>query len=140
MDVKCLVCGEPWDYWGLYHGDVLAWEADAIREGRGCPACHGCPVEGYEPRVYSDYEWGDEDLLPRIYRAEERRPYEPPPVEVLETCIGCGIQRVRDRGAEVYDGSRREPVYAWHAPVESNAWRSDGRLSRSWPCVRALLR
>lgn len=124
MDVKCLICGEPWDYWGLYHGDVQAWEADAIRDGRGCPACHGHSDEGYQPTRLSDFEWGDEDCLPRIYaHARPVGKYEPPPVEVLEACIGCGIQRVRDRSAEVYNGKRREPVYAWYAPVGSDASR-----------------
>lgn len=121
-DVRCLVCGEAWSFWGLLHGDVMAWEADAIRDGVGCPACHGHSDESYQPTRLSDYEWGDEDCLPRIY-ARPVGKYEPPQVEVLQVCIGCGVQRVRDRSAEVYSGSRREPVYAWRAPVDSDAWR-----------------
>jgi hypothetical protein len=38
-DVHCLVCGEPWDRWGLTHGDVTAEEATAFLRGEGCPAC-----------------------------------------------------------------------------------------------------
>ena len=40
-DTHCLVCSEPWDIYGLAHGDVKAWEADCIRRGFGCPACKG---------------------------------------------------------------------------------------------------
>lgn len=129
-DVRCLVCGEFWNYWGLYHGELMAWETDALREGRGCPACHGHSDESYQPTRLSDYEWGDEDLLSRVY-ARPGGKYEPPPVEVLETCIGCGIQRVRDFSAEVYNGSHREPVYDWFAPVGSDAdrWQVEHKLS-----------
>lgn len=132
MDVKCLVCGEPWDYWGLYHGDVQAWEADAIKKGLGCPHCEGNPPEGgYEPENLSDFEYGDEDCISRIYAQPPDGAYEPPQAEILQVCIGCGVQRIRDRAAEVYDGSRREPVYAWYAPAGSDAlrWQVEWKLS-----------
>lgn len=38
-DVFCAKCGEPWDYYGLKHGDVEKDEADKILKGLGCPAC-----------------------------------------------------------------------------------------------------
>ncbi len=40
-DTHCLVCSEPWDIYGLAHGDVKAWEADCIVRGFGCPSCAG---------------------------------------------------------------------------------------------------
>jgi hypothetical protein len=39
-DVYCAVCGEPWDYYGLKHGDVTPNEARRILAGDGCPCCH----------------------------------------------------------------------------------------------------
>lgn len=39
-DVYCAVCGEPWDYYGLIHGDVTPGEGRRILAGEGCPCCH----------------------------------------------------------------------------------------------------
>jgi len=39
MNIHCQICNEPWDDYGLRHGDVAAWEADMIRAGNGCPCC-----------------------------------------------------------------------------------------------------
>jgi len=39
MNIHCAICNEPWDDYGLSHGDVAAWEADMIRKGYGCPCC-----------------------------------------------------------------------------------------------------
>lgn len=56
-DIYCSVCNEPWDIYGLSHGDVKAWEADAIRSGHGCPCCISNgkqPTDNYkepEPRI-----------------------------------------------------------------------------------------
>lgn len=41
MDILCVKCGEPWDAYGVSHGDMIAWEADMLRRGIGCPACKG---------------------------------------------------------------------------------------------------
>jgi uncharacterized protein YbaR (Trm112 family) len=41
MDILCVKCGEPWDAYGVNHGDMIAWEADMLRRGIGCPACKG---------------------------------------------------------------------------------------------------
>lgn len=46
-DVICAVCGEPWDYYGLKHGDVTPSEGRRILAGEGCPCCHfgqSCPT------------------------------------------------------------------------------------------------
>lgn len=40
-DILCAVCGEPWDRWGVSHGDITPGEAEMILQGRGCPACEG---------------------------------------------------------------------------------------------------
>ena len=33
-NTHCTICNEPWDVYGLAHGDVAAWEADMIKEGK----------------------------------------------------------------------------------------------------------
>lgn len=39
-DIPCSMCGEPWDYYGLKHGDVEPGEAERILNGEGCPCCN----------------------------------------------------------------------------------------------------
>ena len=38
-DITCAKCGEPWDAYGLDHGDVEEGDGDKIRTGLGCPSC-----------------------------------------------------------------------------------------------------
>jgi len=38
-DVYCRVCGEPWDAFGLFHGDMTDEERDIFLAGLGCPCC-----------------------------------------------------------------------------------------------------
>ena len=38
-DIICAKCGEPWDAYGLDHGDTTEEEARKIRQGKGCPSC-----------------------------------------------------------------------------------------------------
>lgn len=40
-DVHCAVCSEPWDAYGVQHGDMELWEGDLFRQGSGCPSCAG---------------------------------------------------------------------------------------------------
>lgn len=39
-DIHCPVCDEPWDRWGVTHGDMTETEAAAFMRGEGCPACN----------------------------------------------------------------------------------------------------
>lgn len=44
MDVRCLVCAEPWDGPDF---DMTKAEIDRFRRGKGCPSCgfgHHCPI------------------------------------------------------------------------------------------------
>jgi hypothetical protein len=41
MDVYCKRCGEPWDLYGVQHGDMTATERDRFWAGEGCPSCCG---------------------------------------------------------------------------------------------------
>lgn len=38
-DIRCAICGEPWDAYGVRHGDMTPPEADLFLQGRGCPDC-----------------------------------------------------------------------------------------------------
>ena len=40
-DIYCAVCGEPWDAYGVYHGDMTEEEKENFLAGRGCPVCKG---------------------------------------------------------------------------------------------------
>lgn len=95
-DIKCVVCGEPWDAYGVTHGDMLKWEAKLFRAGAGCPSCEGVP-NGFAPESIFDVENGDEDPMLRILAAERvaegtqpkwERPEDPKHWE----CDGCGVQ------------------------------------------------
>lgn len=49
MDVYCRKCGEPWDSYGVRHGDMTPEEAIRLLRGEGCPACNfgtRCPACG----------------------------------------------------------------------------------------------
>lgn len=41
MNSHCLICNEPWDVYGIKHGDMKAWQADLFQLGHGCPCCKG---------------------------------------------------------------------------------------------------
>ena len=55
MDITCRKCGEPWDSYGLSHGDMDLLEAARFRKGEGCPSCGfgntctHCRGSGMEP-------------------------------------------------------------------------------------------
>ena len=45
-DVRCSVCGEPWELYGVHNGDMEPWEAKKFLAGEGCPSCNfgqSCP-------------------------------------------------------------------------------------------------
>ena len=50
-NIICRVCGEPWDMYGLKHGDVKPDEADKILDGKGCPCCKF----GTDPKKHEDH-------------------------------------------------------------------------------------
>lgn len=45
MDVYCKRCGEPWDAYGVNHGDMDDEEQKRFWAGEGCPACFGKSIE-----------------------------------------------------------------------------------------------
>jgi len=38
-DIHCKICGEPWDAWGVYNGDMTSEEKERFLRGEGCPCC-----------------------------------------------------------------------------------------------------
>jgi RecJ-like exonuclease len=38
-DIKCARCGEPWDSYGVRHGDMEPDESEKFLAGKGCPSC-----------------------------------------------------------------------------------------------------
>jgi len=38
-DLICNICGEPWDNWGVSHGDMTKMEKKKFYAGKGCPSC-----------------------------------------------------------------------------------------------------
>jgi len=100
MDIKCVVCGEPWDAYCVRHGDMLHWEAKLFRQGAGCPSCKGeAPIEAWHPTRISDVENGDGDEHERIaayerYQSGLAPAWKRPDDVVLWTCDGCGVQSI----------------------------------------------
>jgi len=39
-DIRCRLCGEPWDSFGVHDGDMEPEEAERFLRGEGCPCCH----------------------------------------------------------------------------------------------------
>lgn len=112
-DLLCRVCGEPWDAYGLHHGDVMAWEARLFKAGAGCPSCEGIPPEGMtdadaEARTLAaaeaaSNEWDDpesfglvRDVLASAVTGKmpARRPWKAPEQKVLWQCAGCEVKAV----------------------------------------------
>jgi hypothetical protein len=106
MDVKCVVCGEPWDYYGINHGDMEKWEAELFKKGSGCPCCEGETEHPFEPQTIFDIGYGDKDPILRLQTWEDnqegRTPkWEEPKPELLWECSGCGVQVERDANGEL---------------------------------------
>lgn len=115
-DIRCVVCGEPWDAYGISHGDMLAWEADLFRKGAGCPCCKGeRPEEPFEFQTLADCENGDGDPMERIIAKDAADSHNPPKWEepespVLWVCDACGVEVFRDISEEYYNGTKKEGV------------------------------
>src|SRR5262247_3947338 len=106
-DVKCVVCGEPWDFYGITHGDMETWEAKLFKQGAGCPSCQGTPPSTpWEPQGIADVEYGDLDPALRIaalerFQAGKAPRWERPAPTVLWTCDGCGVEVQKDANGEL---------------------------------------
>lgn len=45
VDLYCKRCGEPWDAYGVRHGDLTPEERDRFFAGKGCPCCYGKEIK-----------------------------------------------------------------------------------------------
>lgn len=129
-DIKCVVCGEPWDAYGVSHGDMLLWEAKLFKAGAGCPSCEGqAPETGqFQPTSIADIENGDEDPAVRLSVHEDYAQgiapvWERPKDTLLWSCASCGIEAIRDAddNSLVYRApykSRASYEY-WHRSLEA---------------------
>jgi hypothetical protein len=98
-DILCRVCNEPWDIYGVSHGDMMKWEARLFNHGAGCPCC-----EGEQPEDLSDDEalenfgrslvYGSHDdpdsMMEALYRNKPMAWTKPDPKSIV-TCAGCGV-------------------------------------------------
>ncbi len=106
MDISCAVCLEPWDSYGITHGDMLPWERDLFRKGAGCPCCKGETPDGVDPDDAAEEHIRDAWLRggtddPDAYtlgfelgvsdETPTRPAWEPPPPRIMWTCTGCGV-------------------------------------------------
>lgn len=104
-DIQCAVCREPFDAYGVTHGDMLKWEAKLFRQGAGCPSCQGVVPKGLDVEESTELHlvdrimqspW-DDDADPVGEAggalAGRRVPWvRPEPVAVEGcTCAGCGV-------------------------------------------------
>lgn len=56
-DITCRVCGEPWEAYGIRHGEMTPEEADKFLKGLGCPCC-----KGKKPDRKDEDDQGDRDF------------------------------------------------------------------------------
>ena len=127
MDIKCVVCKEPWDSYGVDNGDMLPWEAKLFRQGAGCPCCEG--IGTYTPpQTFADIENGDGDPMERLslYEQKTRPVWERPNPTILWTCEGCGVEVIRNP-----DNNELE----YHLPHKAKGarWYSSHPYSRGEP-------
>ncbi len=94
-DVICKVCEEPWDAYGLRHGDMAKWQALLLRKGAGCPVCEGEDPDG--PLTPTEQLSDPEGALEALGRPT----WEEPPPEPIWECEGCGVVAARDSEGRV---------------------------------------
>lgn len=115
MDIRCVVCGEPWDAYGVRHGDMEKWEAELFRAGAGCPCCEGVkPEGGWSPETISDIENGDEDPIDRLHAWEDSQAGKTPSWD-------------KDSAYKVYAARTKDPVTREaYLGLPEDLWQCDG--------------
>jgi len=146
-DLSCAICGEPWDAYGVRHGDMLKWESALFLKGAGCPSCEGQRPEHMtdddELDVLRDRllinpdESGDPDLIERLTSGEAPPPWERPEPEAEWTCACCGVMLAidPDDGEPCWVGDNRVHYWSGHAysypdypeAEDASDWTEGGR-------------
>ena len=124
-DIKCAVCSEPFDEYGVNHGDMLQWQSVLFKQGAGCPSCEGVKPDWMSDKqeleilrdrlLFDTSEDGDLELLDRLLTdgTNTNRPtWKAPEPKVLWTCAGCGVSVVEDVEAH-WSGDKEVPL-AWY--------------------------
>ena len=134
-DIRCRVCGEPWDTYCLHDGTFLPWQVPLFRAGAGCPACEGeAPThDDVDARTLDhmrDVVMGaeDPDAFTTLHTPDAPRPrWERPADPTLWECAGCGasVRRDVDAGPGAEDGGR----YWHHSKL---TYQYAGRLPDAW--------
>lgn len=150
-DIRCAVCGEPWDQYHLRH-DAPAWVRPLFYAGAGCESCEGVPPDrerddrdatGILAHVADRILTPDDDdvsagidigLSPRM-RPQWKRPDD---ARVWE--CSCCVKVMRDHdynegkaGAyyvDVMGHERARLHYAWQVEKELGVYRYNGFESR----------
>jgi hypothetical protein len=144
-DLTCVVCGEPWDAYGVRHGDMLKWEAELFLKGAGCPSCEGVspftpegPMEAlaqtatedpqlafFKDRLLINPDEGDPASLFAALEGDAPK-WEAPAPTVLWQCSGCDVEVIRDPATEYLDGSTVtvDPDMAWQGGEKVHYWGS----------------
>lgn len=111
MDIRCSVCGEPYE---AAHLDMLPWEAKLFNQGAGCPCCEGVKpasvveddawIDGLQDRLLNGLDdYGQQDLLIADPDGAHRPKWERPADEEVWRCDGCGVQVMRSADdGEIY--------------------------------------
>lgn len=135
-DVFCAKCNEPWDRYGIEHGDVTPGEAMMILQGRGCPCCEGVASEDGDEMeaLRSTADSWDGCPIEAINRMADNshKPYDTaiPPI-ILHTCEGCGIQEGHDPEDYIYNEWQRL-VKGKGKAKEPSAFNVKGSRWQSW--------
>lgn len=102
-DIKCAICGEPWDAYGARHGDMAPWEFQLFKKGAGCPCCKGTAPAGVDATeahlrsIIIDGGTDDPHAFALVNNPDAPRPkWERPADKVLFECAGCGSKLVHD--------------------------------------------
>jgi len=127
-DIKCAVCGEPWDMYGYPdNGDMKPWEYHLFRKGAGCPCCRGEAVHGAKDKtdymlehvksvVFESEDPDSFELMnyPNAPKPEWKRPDD----VVLFECAGCDAKILRN----VDFGEKSDFAKYWAHPAVDKNW------------------
>ena len=98
MDVNCNKCGEPWDRYGVLHGDMYDWQKDLFIAGAGCPCCEG---EAPEEKCVDDMvilrsRIGGEFEMACSIIGDPVPQWERPADKLTCECEVCGVKLMKD--------------------------------------------